>query len=122
MIYPETKILISDNSGAKVAKCIKVMNSSRHRGSKPSDLAVISLRKVKSNKKLRKGEIHRGVIIRCKKNFQRSSGVSIKFGDNAIVLVNEKNLPLSSRIFGPIYKELYYKNFSKVLSLAKTIV
>jgi large subunit ribosomal protein L14 len=123
MIYPETKIFISDNSGGRLGYCIKVLKGSRRRGAKPGNLVIISLKKAIFHKKLKKGGIYRGILIRGKKNIQRNSGLSIKFFDNALAIVNDKNIPLSNRIFGPVYKELYYnKDFNKILSLARIVI
>lgn len=122
MIYSETKIGISDNSGVKIGKCIKVLKSSKSSGAKPANIVVISARKVKFSKRIIKGEICRGVVIRLKKNVERESGVFISCIDNSVILIDQKNVPLGTRIFGPILKELKYDNFPKVISLAKTIL
>jgi large subunit ribosomal protein L14 len=122
MIYPESKLGVSDNSGAKLVKCIKVLNFSKSSGAKPADLVVISIRKIKANKNIIKGQICRGVLIRGKRNIQRMTGLSIKFNDNALVLVDKKSLPLASRIAGIIYRELRLKDYPKVLALAKTAI
>lgn len=122
MIYPETKLGICDNSGAKIVKCIKVLKFSKSSGAKPAGLLIVSVRKIKSNKNIKKGQICRGILVRGKRNFQRKTGLSIKFNENSLVLVDQKNLPLSSRILGPIYSELRLKDCPKVLALAKIII
>ena len=114
MIYSETKLVVNDNSGAKKCLCIKVLNGSRRKGAKPCNKVVVSLKKVKSGKRLMKGDICRGILIRGKKNIQRNSGISLKFNDNAIILINEKGAPIGNRIYGPVYKEIYDQSFSKV--------
>ena len=111
MIYQETKLNISDNSGVLKSKCIKALKASLKRGASVNNVLVVSLRKVKSNKKFKKGQMVKGVLVRIKKNELRNSGFGIKFSDNSIVLINDSNMPLSSRIFGPISKKLDSKNF-----------
>ena len=122
MIYPESKLTVGDNSGAKVVKCIKVLKSSRTRGGKPLSIAVVSVRKVKKSKKLTKGTICKGILIRLRKNIQRDTGNSIKFSSNSLILIDSKNLPLGSRIFGPIFKEIRFNDYPKILSLAKILL
>lgn len=122
MIYPETKLLVGDNSGAKRVKCIKVLKNSKSSGAKPTSITVVSIRKVKRSKRLIKGNICKGVLIRLKKNVQRDNGLSIKFSVNSLILIDEKNIPLGSRVFGPIFKEFRFRNFPKIISLAKTLL
>ncbi len=122
MIYPETKLLVGDNSGAKRVKCIKVLKNSKSSGAKPMSIAVVSIRKVKRSKRLIKGNVCKGVLIRLKKNVQRDTGLSIKFSVNSLILIDAKNGPLGSRVFGPIFKEIRFGNFPKILSLAKTLL
>lgn len=122
MIYAESKLGVSDNSGAKIVKCIKVLKFSKSSGAKPAGIVVVSVRKAKSNKNIIKGQICRGILVRGKKNIQRDTGLSIKFSDNSLVLVDQKNLPLASRVLGPVYRELRLKEYPKVLALAKIII
>lgn len=84
MIYPESKLFVGDNSGAKRVKCIKILKSSKSSGAKPISIAVVSVRKVKRSKRLLKGNICKGVLIRLKKNVQRDTGMSIKFSVNSL--------------------------------------
>lgn len=122
MIYSETKLRVSDNSGAKEVKCIRSIKSSRRSGAKPGSIIIVSVRKIKNNKNLKKGQVSRGILIRAKKNIQRSNGFSIKFNDNHLVIVDRKNIPLSSRILGPIYRELRTKDYPKLLTMAKIVI
>jgi large subunit ribosomal protein L14 len=118
----ETKLFVSDNSGVKLAKCIKVLNSAKRLGGKPGDIVILAARKVKNTKKYLKGDICRAVLIRLRRNVQRYTGICIATGDNSVILIDQKNVPLASRIFGPILKELRYGNYPKVVSLAKTVL
>jgi large subunit ribosomal protein L14 len=122
MIYPESKLIVGDNCGAKRVKCLKVLKFSKSSGAKPMSLAVVSIRKVKNSKRIIKGEICRGVLIRLKKTLQRDTGLSISFSDNSIILVDIKNIPIGSRVYGPVFKEFRFGDYPKLLSLAKTLV
>lgn len=122
MIYPETKLGVTDNSGAKIVKCIKVIKFSKSSGAKPAGLLIASVKKIKMNKIIIKGQICRGLLVRGKKNIQRDTGLSIKFDDNSMVLVDIKNLPISSRVSGPVYNEIRLKDYPKLIALAKTII
>jgi large subunit ribosomal protein L14 len=122
MIYPESKLVVGDNCGAKRVKCLKILKFSKSAGAKPMSLAVVSVRKVKNSKRIVKGEICRGVLIRLKKTFQRDTGLSVSFSDNSIILVDLKNIPIGSRVYGPIFKEFRFGDYPKLLSLAKTLV
>lgn len=122
MIYPETRLKVSDNSGAKEVKCIKTIKSSKTRGTKPGGLIIVSIKKAKNNKNIKKGQISKGVFVRGRKNVQRSNGSSIKFNGNYVVIIDQKNMPSSSRILGPIYKELRNKDYPKLVSMAKIII
>lgn len=122
MIFSESKLSVGDNCGAKNVKVIQVFRSSKSSGSKPMDLAVVSIRKVRRSKRIVKGEIHKGVLIRLKKKYQRDTGLSIKFSSNTILLVDLKKVPIGSRLFGPIFKEFRLGEYPKVLSLAKTLL
>lgn len=122
MIYPESILFVGDNCGAKRVKCIKVLKFSKSSGAKPMSLTIVSVRKIKRSKRIVKGEICKGVLIRLKKNIQRDTGASIKFSTNSIVLIDAKNVVLGSRLFGPIFKEFRFANYPKLLSLAKTLL
>jgi large subunit ribosomal protein L14 len=122
MIFIETRLIINDNSGGKRAKCLKVVKSSKSSGCKPADLIIISIKKIKKNRNVIKGQICRGVFTRGKKNHIRLDGSSIKFSDNALVLIDKKEVPIGPRIVGLTYKELRNKDYPKVLALAKIIL
>jgi large subunit ribosomal protein L14 len=122
MIYPESKLTVGDNCGAKRVKCIKILNFSKSSGAKPMSTAVVSVRKVKNSKKIVKGDICKGVLVRLKKNIQRDTGLSIQFSDNALIIIDIKNIPIASRLFGPIFKDFRFGGYPKLLMLAKTLL
>jgi len=122
MIFKESKLNISDNSGAKKVKCIQVLKASKVSGAKPGDFVVMSIRKIRKNKNVIKGQVCHGVFVRGKKNVQRFDGSVIKFSENAAVLLDVKRVPIGNRITGSVYKELRYKDYPKILSLVKSII
>lgn len=122
MIFSESQLLVADNSGAKRVKCIKVLKSSKSSGGKPMNIVILSVRKVKKSKNILKGSVHRGIIVRLKKTIQRDNGSTIKFSTNSVILLDQKNVPIGSRIFGPLYREVKFENYPKILSLAKILL
>ncbi|HHE40990.1 MAG TPA: 50S ribosomal protein L14 [Candidatus Cloacimonetes bacterium] len=122
MIQQETVLKVADNSGAKVVKCIKVLGGSRRRYAGLGDVIVLSVKSAIPHSDVKKGSLHRGVIVRTKKAVRRSDGSYIRFGDNAVVLINEIMEPKGTRIFGPVARELREKKFMKILSLAPEVV
>ena len=122
MIFTETRLIVNDNSGGKRVKCLKVVNSSKSSNCKPADLLVVSIKKIRRNKNVIKGQICRGVFTRGKKKFVRFDGSTIRFTDNALVLIDKKDVPLGTRIVGLTYKEIRDKDYPKVISLAKYVI
>ena len=122
MIQQETVLKVADNSGAKVVKCIKVLGGTRRRYAGLGDIVVLSVKSAIPHSDVKKGSLHRGVIVRTKKAVRRPDGSYIRFGDNAVVLINEILEPKGTRIFGPVARELREKKFMKILSLAPEVV
>jgi large subunit ribosomal protein L14 len=122
MIQQETVLKVADNSGAKVVKCIKVLGGSRRRYASLGDVIVLSVKSAIPHSDVKKGSLHRGVIVRTKKAVRRADGSYVRFGDNAVVLINEVMEPKGTRIFGPVARELREKKFMKILSLAPEVV
>lgn len=122
MIQMESSLVVADNSGAKSARCIKVLGGSKHMVTGIADIIVVSITSAIPGGKVNKGDIARGVIIRTKKETQRQDGSTIRFDDNAIVLVNKDNTPVGTRVFGPTARELRNGNFTKILSLAPEVL
>ena len=119
----ETKLNVADNSGAKTVRCIKVLGGTRHMVTGISDIIVVSVQAIIPGAKVKKGEVVRGVIIRTKKEIQRPDGSTIKFDDNAVVLINKDGTPIGTRVFGPVARELRNKaKFTKILSLAPEVL
>ena len=122
MIQMETLLNVADNSGAKTAKCIKVLGGSKRMTSKLGDVIVLAVQSVIPSSKVKKGEVVKGVIVRTKKETKRSDGSTITFDDNAVVLISADNMPIGTRVLGPIARELRAGNFIKILSLAQEVL
>ncbi|HBR10528.1 50S ribosomal protein L14 [Candidatus Bipolaricaulota bacterium] len=122
MIQPETKVKVSDNSGAKLVKCITVLGGSKAQRGEVGDIIVGSVRKRLPTSGIEKGEIVRGVIVRTRSSFRRKDGSYIRFDDNAIVLINNQMEPVGTRIFGPVPRELREKKMMRILSLTPEVL
>lgn len=122
MILFMTNIRVVDNSGAKKVECIKILGGSKRKSANIGDILVVSIKEALPNRKVKKGEVQRAVVVRTKKGIRRDSGEFIKFDSNAVVLINEQNLPIGTRIFGPVTKELKDKNMLRLVSLANTVI
>jgi large subunit ribosomal protein L14 len=122
MIQMETSLVVADNSGAKSARCIKVLGGSDHMVTGVADVVVVSITSVIPGGKVKKGDVARGVVVRTKKEVQRQDGSTIRFDDNAIVLVNKDGTPVGTRVLGPVARELRSGNFTKILSLAPEVL
>jgi large subunit ribosomal protein L14 len=122
MIQSETRLTVADNSGARVLYCIKVLGGSRRRYASLGDVIVVSVKDAIPNAKVKKGDIHRAVVVRTSKEVRRPDGSYIRFDDNSAVLINNQREPLGTRIFGPVARELRAKRFMKIVSLAPEVL
>ena len=122
MIMEQTMLDIADNSGAKRAKCIKVLGGSRRTYAYIGDTIVVAVKKAIPGGVVKKGEVVKGVVVRVKKNIRREDGSYLKFDTNAIVIIDEEGNPKGTRIFGAVAKELRQKNFMRIISLAPEVV
>ena len=122
MIQMETVLQSGDNSGAKRLKCFKVLGGTGKRYASVGDIIVVSVREVLSSSSTKKGSIQRAVVVRTKKAIPRKDGSTIRFDENACVLINKDNEPMGTRIFGPIAREIRNKGFIKIASLAPEVV
>ena len=122
MIQQETRLQVADNTGAKEVLCIKVLGGSRKKYARTGDLIVISIKKAIPGSSVKKGEIHKAVVVRTRKERKRKDGSYIRFDDNAAVLINENEEPKGTRVFGPGARELREKKFMKILSLAPEVI
>jgi len=126
MIQPQTILKVADNSGAKLVKCIKVLNGFNRRFAVLGDIIVVSIQKLRnksrSSSKVQKGEVHKAFIIRTKQKTIKKDGTAIFFQSNAISLINKQGKPIASRIIGPIPKNLKKSKFLKLVTLSSGFV
>jgi len=121
MIQKESYLDVADNSGAKKLQCIHVIGSTRKRFAYVGEEIKCSVKKAIPGGVVKKGEVVTAVIVRTRKEYRRADGSYIRFGDNAAVIVKDKE-PVASRIFGPISRELRAKGYSKIVSLAPEVL
>jgi large subunit ribosomal protein L14 len=123
MIQVETILNVADNTGAKTVACIKVLGSSKIRYAGVGDIIVVSVQDAIPRGKVKKGDVHRAVVVRTKQATKRADGSSIRFDDNAAVILNKQEEPIGTRIFGPVTRELRAKGkFAKIISLAPEVL
>ncbi|MAC62017.1 MAG: 50S ribosomal protein L14 [SAR116 cluster bacterium] len=122
MIQMQSNLGIADNSGARRVQCIKVLGGSGRKIASIGDIIVVSVKEAIPKGRVKKGDIHRAVIVRTAKEIHRSDGSSIKFDSNAAVLISNQNEPIGTRIFGPVTRELRLKKFMKIISLAPEVL
>lgn len=122
MIQTETILKVADNSGAKIVKCIKVLGGSRRRYAGIGDVIVVSVSESMPNSKVKKGSIHKAVVVRTKRENRRADGSYIRFDENSAVILNANKEPVGTRIFGPVARELRSKKFMKIVSLAPEVL
>jgi large subunit ribosomal protein L14 len=122
MIQQQTMLVISDNSGAKKAQCIKVLGGTRRRYAYVGDIIVVAVKDALPNSNMKKGEVAKAVIVRTKKEIRRKDGSYIRFDQNAAVIIDDNKEPKGTRIFGPVARELREKEFMKIVSLAPEVI
>ena len=122
MIQVQTELLVADNTGAKIVECIKVLGGSKRRTASIGDQIVVSVKDAIPNGKVKKGEVHKAVIVRTKYSVHRNDGSVVKFDRNAVVIIDDKGEPVGTRIFGPVTKELRTKGQTKIISLAPEVL
>lgn len=122
MIQMQSILDVADNSGAKKVMCIKVLGGSHHMIAKLGDVIVISIKEALPNGKVKKGDVHKALIVRTKKGVSRPDGSTIKFDTNSAVLLNKQGDPIGTRIFGTVTRELREKKFVKIMSLADEVL
>ena len=122
MIQTESNLSVADNSGAKRVQCIKVLGGSKRRYAAVGDVIVVSIKEAAPRGKVKKGDVHRAVVVRTRKEIRRIDGSAIRFDSNAAVLINKQEEPIGTRIFGPVTRELREKKFMKIISLAPEVL
>jgi large subunit ribosomal protein L14 len=122
MIQTQTLLDVADNSGAKLVQCIKVLGGSRRRYAGLGDIIVVSIKEAMPDSKLKKGTTAKAVVVRTKREHRRADGSYIKFDTNSAVMLNAQKEPVGTRIFGPVARELRFKRFMKIVSLAPEVL
>ena len=122
MIQVQTELFVADNTGAKKIECIKVLGGSKRRYASIGDIIVVSVKEAIPRGKVKKGSVHRAVVVRTKQGIFRNDGSKVKFDNNAAVLTDEKGEPLGTRIFCPVTRELRFKGQMKIVSLAPEVL
>lgn len=122
MIQNQSYLNVADNSGARKIMCIRILGSSNPKYGQIGDVIIGVVKDASPNMLIKRSDIVRAVIVRTKKTMHRIDGMSIRFDDNAAVIINPENNPKGTRVFGPIARELREKNFSKIISLAPEVV
>ncbi len=122
MIQTESRLQVADNSGAKEVLCIKVLGGSKRKYASVGDVIVVSVKNAIPRARVKKGEIHRAVVVRTKQGVKRQDGSLIRFDQNAAVLINKQGEPVGTRIFGPITRELRGAGYMKIISLAPEVL
>lgn len=122
MIQQETQLKVADNSGAKRVKCFKVLGGSRRRYAGVGDIIVCSVREAEPNSNVKKGDVVKAVIVRTTRYIKRKDGTKLRFDENSCVLIDDKNNPRGTRIFGPVAREVRDREFLKIASLAPEVI
>lgn len=122
MIQMQSNLDVADNSGARRVQCIKVLGGSKRKYASVGDIIVVSVKEAIPRGRVKKGDVLKAVIVRTAKEIRRADGSSIRFDNNAAVLVNNQSEPIGTRIFGPVTRELRNKGHMKIVSLAPEVI
>ena len=122
MIQAQTYLTVADNSGARKLMCIRVLGTNRPKYARVGDIIIAVVKEALPNMPVKKSDIVRAVIVRTKKPIQREDGMTIRFDENAAVLINAQKAPIGTRVFGPVTRELREGKHMKILSLAPEVL
>ncbi len=122
MIQQESRLLVTDNSGAKEILCIRVLGGTRRRYARVGDIIVATVKQANPSGNVKKKSVVRAVVVRTRDQIKRRDGSTIKFDDNAAVIIDEAKQPRATRIFGPVPRELRDMGYSKIISLAPEVL
>jgi large subunit ribosomal protein L14 len=122
MIQPQSYLNVADNSGARKLMCIRVLNGNQNQSANIGDIIIGVVKDALPNMPLKKSDIVRAVIVRTRKGIRRQNGMSIRFDDNAAVVINKDGNPKGTRVFGPVARELRDREFTKIVSLAPEVL
>ena len=122
MIQQQSRLEVADNSGAREVMCIKVLGGSKRRYAEVGDIIVVSVKDAIPRGRVKKGDVHKAVIVRTAFPVRRDDGSAIRFDRNAAVLIDKDSEPIGTRIFGPVTRELRSRGFMKIISLAPEVL
>jgi large subunit ribosomal protein L14 len=122
MIQQETRLAVTDNSGAKEILCIRVLGGTKHRYAKVGDIIVATVKVAAPNGTVKKKSVVRAVVVRTRNQIRRPDGSTIKFDDNAAVIIDDNKQPRGTRIFGPVPRELRELGYARIISLAPEVL
>ena len=122
MIQQETRLVVTDNSGAKEILCIRVLGGTRRRYARVGDVIVATVKQAAPNGIVKKKSVVKAVVVRTKNQIRRKDGSTIKFDDNAAVIIGDDKNPRGTRIFGPVPRELREQGYSKIISQAPEVL
>ena len=122
MIQVESNLEVADNSGARRVQCIRVLGGTGRKTASIGDVIVVTVKEAIPRGRVKKGDIHRAVIVRTAKEIHRADGTSIRFDRNAAVLISPQGEPIGTRIFGPVTRELRGRRYMKIISLAPEVL
>ena len=122
MIQVQTELQVADNTGARIVECIKVLGGSKRRYASIGDIIVVAVKEAIPDGKVKKGTVHKAIVVRTKYSVSRNDGSKVKFDNNAAVLVDDGGEPIGTRIFGPVTRELRAKGQTKIISLATEVL
>jgi large subunit ribosomal protein L14 len=122
MIQMRTNLEVADNSGARRVQCIKVLGGSKRKTASIGDVIVISVKEAIPRGRVKKGDVHKAVIVRTRFAVRRPDGSTVRFDRNAAVLISKEGEPIGTRIFGPVTRELRSKGYMKIISLAPEVL
>ncbi|CAN5169249.1 50S ribosomal protein L14 [soil metagenome] len=122
MIQQESRLVVTDNSGAKEILCIRVLGGTRRRYARVGDVIVATVKQAAPNGTVKKKSVVRAVVVRTRDQIRRKDGSTIKFDDNAAVIIGEDKAPRATRIFGPVPRELRDQGYAKIISLAPEVL
>ena len=122
MIQMQSNLDVADNSGARRVQCIKVLGGSKRKTAHVGDVIVVSVKEAIPRGRVKKGAVHKAVIVRTAKEIRRADGSAIRFDRNAAVLINANGEPIGTRIFGPVTRELRSRGYMKIISLAPEVL
>lgn len=122
MIQTRSILEVADNSGAKKVQCIRVLGGSKRKYARIGDIVIVSVKEAIPDGNVKKGSVVKAVVVRTKKESRRADGTYIRFDQNAVVIINNQMEPIGTRIFGPVARELRWKEFMKIISLAPEVL